>query len=84
MTVEALEIADESKDARLRVDTRLKLASRYHRELYGEERQVTIGASSGLTALLQSISEKHNRQIRDAQVVEGEVLQVEAALEGPK
>jgi len=60
-----LDIADESKDAKdgvgvssakLRVDTRMKLASRWHKARYGETPGVVLNAQSGsLIAILSSL-----------------------------
>ena len=56
MAQESLGIADDSKSAtdgtqvssaKLRVDTRMKLASRWHRARYGDQPNVQITAQTG-------------------------------------
>lgn len=86
LTDEALAIADASNDPKLQVETRRWLASRYDRQLYGDDRNVTVGVSGDLTKLLRDISERKNREIRAAQVLEAEVVtrEVVPALEAPE
>jgi hypothetical protein len=72
---DALAIADASDDAKLKVDTRLKLAARYHRELYGEERQLTLGATADFMQALQRISERKHQALKAT--VSGQVLDAE-------
>ena len=69
---EMLEISDSSGDAKLRIDARKWLASRWDRGRFGENVKVEVNHSVGLISLLSSLPK----------LIEGEVVDVEA-LEAP-
>lgn len=65
MAHETIDIADASEDSKLRVDTRLKVAGKWHRERYGErvqvDKAVTIGVDAGLVGFAGALLERLGR-----------------------
>lgn len=83
MAHETLVIADESEDAKLRVDTRLKVAGKWHRDRYGErvqvEKSVTVGVDAGLIGFAGALLERLGRREEKVVAQEGpEAVLVEA------
>lgn len=75
LAADALEIADREGDAKTKVETRKWLASRYDRETYGDERQVTVGIGADFAKVLQQISEQNQLEMKRAQAIEARVME---------
>ena len=83
MAHETIDIADASEDAKLQVDTRLKVAGKWHRDRYGErvqvDKSVTVGVDAGLVgfagALLARLGRREEKLVAQE---EPEAVLVEA------
>ena len=76
---EVIGIADESGDAKLRVDTRFKLAGKLDSGRFGDNSKVEVSGSVSLIGLLASLKELP----KEDDVIEGEASEVVEVLPVP-
>ena len=81
LVAETLDIADETADAKLRVGTRLKVASMFNRPVYGDSVKIDHTVTVGISSALQAISERRRASavtagsdISDAVVIDAAIL----------
>lgn len=78
LAAETIDIADESNDAKLRVSARIKLASLYNRDDYGDTVKVDHQVTHGISDALRIISERRlsEKSMGDLPDLLGEARQV--------